>query len=332
MLQMGLINSEIIEIIRNNIDKFSKIIEKQKKVKRNTISDQRIRYRTSLGSLYKCNCLDLMKSIENDSIDLIFADPPFNLNKLYPSKIDDNLKEEKYLQWCEQWLSECCRILVHGGSIFIWNLPRWNKNISNILDSRLTFRHWIAADIKFGLPITSRLYPSHYSLLYYVKGDKPKTFHPDRLPMQVCNTCYGDIKDYGGYKDKMNPKGINLTDVWYDIPPVRHAKYKKRDGANELSIKLLDRVIEMASNEGDIVFDPFGGAGTTYVVSEIKKRRWIGCEIGPIEDIISRFHNLNEEKEHLINYRKNYNQLFPSKIKKERIKKGLWTDDTVRQK
>lgn len=331
MLKMGNLSNEIVESIINNADEIHNTISKQldSEVRKNKILKSV--FQTNLGSLYKGDCLDLMSSIDSDSVDMIFADPPFNLNKLYPSKIDDNLKTEKYLLWCEDWINECARILKHGGSLFVWNLPKWNKIISNFLDSRLSFRHWIAADIKFGLPISNRLYPSHYSLLYYVKGDKPNTFHPDRLPMQVCSSCFGDLKDYGGYKDKMNPNGINLTDVWYDIPPVRHAKYKKRNGANELSIKLLDRIIEMSTDEGDIVFDPFGGSGTTYVVSEIKKRKWIGCEIGPIEDIIARFNNLEEERNNLKNYRKDLNHLFPQRIKKERNKKGLWTDETVRK-
>ena len=106
----------------------------------------------------------------------------------------------------------------------------------------------------------------------YTKGIKANTFCPDRLQMEICKNCYKEIKDYGGYKDKMNPKGINLADVWYDIPPVRHKKYKAREEVNELSMKLLDRIIEMSSNPGDIVFDPFGGSGTTYMVAEIKQR------------------------------------------------------------
>jgi site-specific DNA-methyltransferase (adenine-specific) len=60
----------------------------------------------------------------------------------------------------------------------------------------------------------------------------------------------------------MNPAGVNLTDVWYDIPPVRHSKYKKR-AANELSLKLMDRVVALASDPGSLVLDPFGGSGTT---------------------------------------------------------------------
>ena len=150
--------------------------------------------------------------------------------------------------------------------------------------------------------------------------------------MPICPHCVGDLKDYGGYKAKMNPEGVNMTDVWLDIPPVRHAKYKRRNGANELSIRLLDRIIEIASDEGDIVFDPFGGSGTTYAVAEIKKRKWIGIELGPTDDIVSRLKNLREETVYLKRIRKDYNCLFTEKNLKLRIKKNLWTPESVRKK
>jgi site-specific DNA-methyltransferase (adenine-specific) len=264
----------------------------------------------------------------DESIDMIFADPPFNLDKFYLSKINDDLKEVDYLAWCEEWIFQCTRVLKKGGSFFLWNLPKWNTYLSEFLNHYLSFRHWIATDIKFSLPIQGKLYPSHYSLLYYTKGRKPKTFKPDRMGMEVCPKCFGDLKDYGGYKNKMNPKGVNLTDVWLDIPPVRHKKYKRRKEANELSIKLLDRIVEMSTKPGDIIFDPFGGAGTTYVVSEIKNRNWIGIELGPVEQIIERLTNYKEEVNYLKKYRENYNALFPEKVKKSRVKRGLWTNDT----
>ena len=201
-----------------------------------------------------------------------------------------------------------------------------------IFNGRMTFRHWISVDIKYSLPIKGRLYPSHYSLLYYCKGEKPSRFHPDRLPMDICPHCVGDLKDYGGYKHKMNPDGINITDVWLDIPPVRHKKYKKRNGANELSIKLLDRIIEMASDEGDIVFDPFGGSGTTYAVSEIKNRRWLGIEIGPVNDILNRFKNIDDDAAYLKKIRKNINCLITKTDLKRRIENNWWTPETVKKK
>jgi site-specific DNA-methyltransferase (adenine-specific) len=294
-------------------------------------SDPKLTLETSLGKLYRGDCLKLMPQLEEGSIDLIFADPPFNLNKLYPSKINDNLKEDQYIAWCEQWASECVRLLKPGGSFFIWNLPKWNTYMSGFLNKRLTFRHWISVDIKYSLPIAGRLYPSHYSLLYYCKGDKPTCFHPDRIPMPVCPHCVGDLRDYGGYKNKMNPKGVNLSDVWTDIPPVRHAKYKRRNGSNELSIKLLDRIIQMSSEEGDLVFDPFGGSGTTYAVAEIKNRKWIGIEIGPVDDIIKRFEMLGSERGYLDKIRQDFNCLFTDDVLKQRLANGLWTCETVRR-
>ena len=289
-------------------------------------------FKTELGNLYQSDCLDLLRTIDSESIDLVFADPPFNLNKLYPSKINDDLKMDQYLSWCENWAYECTRVLKPGGSFFIWNLPKWNSYMSEFLNTLLTFRHWISVDIKYSLPVRGRLYPSHYSLLYYCKGEKPNTFHPDRLSMGICPHCYGDLKDYGGYKNKMNPDGVNISDVWLDIPPVRHAKYKKRNGSNELSVRLLDRIIEMSSNEGDLVFDPFGGSGTTYAVSEIKKRRWIGVEVGPIDGIIDRFKNIHEDRSNLEKIRNDMNSLIPEKYYKKRVAKGLWTPESVREK
>jgi len=150
--------------------------------------------------------------------------------------------------------------------------------------------------------------------------------------MLTCPKCFGDLKDYGGYKDKMNPSGVNLTDVWYDIPPVRHAKYKRRKNANELSIKLIDRVIELATNEGDTVLDPFGGSGTTYVIAEIKRRRWIGSEIGPVNEIVDRFKRIDEERNFIKDARSDLNALFSKKVKKQREKRNLWTCESIRNK
>ncbi|MEA5535080.1 site-specific DNA-methyltransferase [Crocosphaera sp. XPORK-15E] len=330
-LFMGIIDQETIIGIQNNAAQIYNLIKDQIEVTKIRDIKPQLRLTTDYGNLYQGDCLDLMFHTQSDSVDLIFADPPFNLSKIYPSKINDQLIDKDYLSWCETWLKDCIRILKPGGSLFVWNLPKWNTHLSYFLNQYLTFRHWITVDIKYSFPIAGRLYPSHYSLLYYCKGDKPKTFHADRLPLELCSNCYQELRDYGGYKHKLNPQGMNLTDVWYDIPPVRHHKYKNRQGANELSIKLLDRIIEMASDEGDTIFDPFGGAGTTYIVAEMKHRKWLGIEIGPIDDILNRFERIDQEKEYLQKIRDNYNCLFNHKNLQSRINQGLWTPDSVRK-
>ncbi len=90
----------------------------------------------------------------------------------------------------------------------------------------------------------------------------------------------------------MNPKGVNLTDVWNDIPPVRHWKFKsKKRTSNQLSTKVLFRVVNIASQPGDMVLDPFGGSGTTYDVCEREDRYWIGMECESCDVIIERLEN-----------------------------------------
>ncbi len=276
--------------------------------------------KTTLGSLVEADCLDYLQSIDDGVVDLVFADPPFNLGKKYKSKINDRIEDGDYIAWCQQWIDESVRVLKPGGSLFLWYLPKWNLLLGAYLGQRLTFRNWISVDLKYSLPISGRLYPSHYSLLYFVKGDRPSIFHPDRTPIQCCRHCGGELKDYGGHKSKMNPTGVNLSDVWVDIPPVRHAKYKKRD-ANALSLKLMDRVISMASDPGSVVLDPFGGSGTTYVAAELTGRKWLGCELH-CEDIVDRFADLQADREHMIAIHRNKNTLFTSVDVEKRIKLG----------
>lgn len=263
---------------------------------------------TPLGSVYESDCLEFLRTVADESVDLAFADPPFNLGKDYTSKINDSISPEEYVAWCELWLAEMVRTLKPGGALFLWNLPKWNLQLGAYLGRSLTFRHWISVDIKYALPIKGRLYPSHYSLLYFIKGERPAIFHPDRTPVPCCRHCHMEQRDYGGYKHKMNPEGISLTDVWTDISPVRHAKYKKRD-ANALPLKLMDRILSIASDPGSLVLDPFGGSGTTFVAAELLDRRWIGSELD-CTSITARFDSLEGDIEHLQAIHQGKNVLF----------------------
>lgn len=249
---------------------------------------------TELGALFNSDCLKFLSAVQSECVDTVFADPPFNIGKEYGDKVDDRKEHSDYVSWCYQWVDECIRVLKPGGSLFIYNIPKWNIYISHhLLEVGMHMRDWIAVDIKFGLPLKGRLYPSHYSLLYFTKG-KHKTFHNIRTPIQTCRHCGGEVKDYGGHRDKMNPKGVNLTDVWADIPPVRHWKFKsKKRKANSLSTKMLDRVIHMTTNEGDLVLDPFGGSGTTFAVCEKMNRHWLGSEIESCDVIEERLSGLD---------------------------------------
>jgi site-specific DNA-methyltransferase (adenine-specific) len=243
--------------------------------------------KTQHGQLFQGDCLEVLATIENESIDAVFADPPFNLGKDYGKGVTDSLKDSEYLDWCSTWVKECCRIVAPGGTVWLYNLPKWNIEIGHMLnEAGLLFRHWVSISMTTSLPIAGKLYPSHYSLLYYTKG-KPKHFERPRIPIATCRHCGGEIKDYGGHRKKMHPDGVNVSDVWTDIPPVRHRKTKHR-GANALSEKMLERVLSISTTEGDLIVDPFGGSGTTYAVAERMHRNWIGMELGDCRPIIAR--------------------------------------------
>lgn len=246
-------------------------------------------YTSELGALFATDCMKVLPAIRDSVVDIVFADPPFNLGKAYGKHTNDAIPDSTYLEWCVAWLNECGRIVKPGGAIFVYNLPKWNVLLgAHLALLGMDFRHWIAIEISASLPIPGRLHPSHYSLLYYTKG-KPKTFRRIRTPIGTCRHCGGEVKDYGGHRHAMNPRGVTLKDVWTDIPPVRHWKFKSRDRqANALSTKILDRVVEMSTVAGDLVVDPFGGSGTTFAVCEAKHRHWIGTEIDFAPEIIDR--------------------------------------------
>ena len=316
LISLG-VDTELLKIAHYNSDIFLDAVDELFHSRLNKLNESKSRknslkkvFETSNGKLYKGDCLKMLQTkIQDNSVDCVFADPPFNLSKNYGNNINDKRSEEDYLEWTYLWLDLCFDKLKEGGSLFVFNIPKWSVHISKYLSQKMTFRNWIAVDMTFSMPIPNKLYPSHYSLLYFTKGSKPNVFTPPRIPMLTCKKCGHEQKDYGGYKKKINAKGFNLRDVWTDIPPVRHSKYKNRE-ANELSVKLVSRVLDLSTKEGDLVLDPFGGSGTTFAVSEIMNRKWIGAELGDCEPIISRLKNLNDDKNKLFEYNKVKDILF----------------------
>jgi site-specific DNA-methyltransferase (adenine-specific) len=152
----------------------------------------------------------------------------------------------------------------------------------------MLFRHWIALSMKGTFPRGRKLYPAHYALLYFSKGE-PKTFNHVRLPVPKCRHCGKDIKDYGGHRKYLNPLGLNLTDFWDDTAPARHQKFKARWHINELKPMIPSRCIEISTEPGDLVLDPFGGGGSTYEAAQRLDRYWLGSEVGDVTPIVERF-------------------------------------------
>lgn len=224
------------------------------------------------------DCLSILSNIEDNSVDMVFADPPFNLEKKY-SSYKDQKPEEEYVDWCKRWLREMVRITKPTGSIFVHNVPRWLTYYACILNEIAYFRHWIAWDAMSN-PLGKTLLPAHYGILFYTKKQTGFKFFEIRSPHKLCRVCGSYLKDYGGKKDQMHPFGALVSDVWTDIHRIRH-NVRRDEHPCQLPIPLLERVVLMSTDPGDIVLDPFLGTGTTIIAAKTLGRHYVGIDLDP---------------------------------------------------
>lgn len=222
------------------------------------------------------DCIELLKSIPDNSIDMTFADPPFNLKKGY-NNYYDSLKLQEYLNWCELWITEMVRITKPTGSIFIHNIPKWLTYYAAFLNQKATFKHWIAWDASTA-PMGKSLQPAHYGILFYAKNQKELKFYELRMPHKRTRKTHLLAKDYGGKKYMLHPFGPLVSDVWTDIHRIKHNKYRDEHPC-QLPMHLLERIILMSTDEGDIVLDPFNGTGTTAIAAKRLGRNYVGFDL-----------------------------------------------------
>ena len=234
------------------------------------------RLKEYINQIIQGDCLELFKDIPDNSVDMTFADPPFNLKKKYTS-CNDSLEFQEYLNWCKQWIYEMVRITKPTGSIFLHNIPKWLTYYATYLNNYAYFKHWISWDAPTA-PMGKSLQPAHYGILFYGKESKGTKIHELRYPHKRDRKQGYLLKDYGGKKDKLHPFGPLVSDVWTDIHRIKHNK-KRDPHPCQLPIHLLDRLILLATDEGDIVLDPFSGTGTTAISAKRLGRNYIGFEL-----------------------------------------------------
>ena len=242
------------------------------------------------NKVYQEDCVLLMRQLLNiypDGVfDLVFTDPPYNLEKEYEEYSDDRSATD-YLQWCNEWLRLSVGVLKPGGTLMVLNLPKWAIYHALFLDNMLDFRHWIGWDAM--ADPRGKLLPAHYALLYYTKpGSKIKFRYEENTsdtpadyvePPDSAEYCLrqGCVK---ARKKSMVDHRVTLSDVWFNVHRIKHGRDRDYHPC-QLPEKLLDRIIRLTTDPGDKVFDPFAGVGTTAVVAQRLGRDFITCEIDP---------------------------------------------------
>jgi len=229
-----------------------------------------------LNKIIQGDCLELLKTVPDGSIDVVFADPPFNLKKKYKS-YQDSLEFKEYLDWCKSWIIETVRVTKPTGSIFLHNIPKWLTYYSAMLNEMANFKHWISWEAPSS-PMGKSLQPGHYGILFYTKSKKGNKFYEIRHPHKRDRKTGYLVKDYGGKKDGLHPFGPLVSDVWTDIHRIKHNKFRDKHPC-QLPVHLLERIILMSTDKDDIVLDPFSGTGTTAIAAKRLNRNYIGFEL-----------------------------------------------------
>lgn len=234
------------------------------------------------------DCRQVLKKFPSNSINLIFADPPYNIGIKYDTH-NDTMSSIDYLQWCEEWINECARVLREDGSFYLAIGDEYAAEIVLMLKEKgLILRNWIIWYYTFGQSQRKKFNRSHTHILYFVKNDKNFTFNPDNIRVESVRLKIGD--------KRANPKGKVPDDVWQISRVAGTFNERVKDFPCQMPLQLLERVINASSNKKDIVLDPFMGSGTTAVACKKMDRIYIGVEVSEkyYEDIKIRLETIED--------------------------------------
>ena len=257
------------------------------------------------AQIYTGDCLNVLKNIDAESVDLIYLDPPFFTQKNHSLKTRDRQKEfsfsdlwashSEYAEFLFARLGEMYRVLSTTGSIF-FHCDRNASHIVRILLDEVFGSEMFRAEIIWAYKRWSNaqkgLLPAHQNILYYTKSDDfvfnhiydeySESTNVDQILQRRKRDKDGkavyETDDSGNVIPNGGKKGVPLRDVW-DIPYL-NPKAKERTGyPTQKPLLLLERIIQIASSEGDLVLDPFCGSGTTLVAAVSMNRQVIGIDI-----------------------------------------------------
>jgi site-specific DNA-methyltransferase (adenine-specific) len=244
-----------------------------------------------VNTLHQMDCLNGMADLKPGSIDLAFADPPFNIGYAY-DEYNDKKEGDAYLAWSKDWMSAVSRCLNPTGTFWLAIGDEYAAELKVIATGELgfTMRSWVIWYYTFGVHCKKKFARSHVHLFHFVKDAKTFTFNDGdvRVP-SARQLVYADSRanpsgrlpdDTWILRPQDVPEGFpSAGDTWY-IPRVC-GTFKERKGWHgcQMPEQVLGRIIKVSTNPGELVMDPFSGSGTTLAVAKKLGRHWIGFEM-----------------------------------------------------
>ncbi len=253
----------------------------------NPIGGVQSHYENRFGRLYLGDSLAWLKSLESGTVDLVFADPPYNIKKADWDNFESN---DHYVAWSRDWLEQAARVLKKSGTLYVCG---FSEILADVKVAAMPFFkgcRWIIWHYKNKANLGGDWGRSHESIIHFRKS-KDFTFNIDevRIPYGAHTLKYpshpqaetSNFGKNGNGKQRENwiphPKGAKPKDVM-DIPTTCNGMGEKTPHPTQKPEELLRKLVLASSNPGDLVADPFSGSGTTSVVAEQLGRRWIACD------------------------------------------------------
>lgn len=248
-----------------------------------------LRYQHQRGQLYQGDSIEWLKSLPSASVDLVFADPPYNIKK---ADWDSFENQEAYIRWSILWIEQASRVLRPTGSLYVCGFSEILADIKHPASEYFKHCRWLIWHYKNKGNLGSDWGRSHESIIHFRKSDATKLNIDDiRTPYGAHTLKYPahpqaetSVFGQGSPKERDNwtphPKGAKPKDV-IDIPTTCNGMGEKTPHPTQKPEELLRKFVLASSNEGDLVIDPFSGSGTTAVVAEQLQRRWMACDFDP---------------------------------------------------
>lgn len=259
-------------------------------------------FKTDLGQLINGDSIQILKEIESESIDLIFADPPYNIKK---AQWDIFSSQKEYLDWSMTWIKEAQRVLKKDGSLYICGFSEILADVKYLAAPMFKGCKWLVWYYRNKANLGNDWGRSHESILHLRKSNSfifniddvriPYNEHTTKYPKrtQAQTSQYSNGKNY---EWEPNPLGAKPKDV-IEIPTISNSSWERYPHETQKPVELLRKVILSSSNSQSVVLDPFGGSGTTFAVAEAYNRKWIGIEKN--EDYCKLIRNRLMDREHI---------------------------------
>lgn len=206
------------------------------------------------------------------SVSLVFADPPFNIGCKYDEH-DDRKTDDDYLEWSKTWLTKVKRVLKPNGTLWLAIGDKYASELDVLCRLALGFhrRSWVVWYFTFGVNCKRKFTPSHTHLFHYVMDPKAFTFNADAVKVPSARQ--------EKYNDPRAAEGGRLPDDTWQFPRLCGTHKERLPHPCQMPETIMDRIIRVSSNEGDLVLDPFAGSGTALAVAQKLGRRSVGFEI-----------------------------------------------------